>query len=147
MRIFLNGIGQFGLDTFNRLREAGQRVSRAEFESNLAAKLNDELFRADLRGLLRPDVVWDLDAAAQAVRERLLARLVEDLAPEQQRRDADFGRPHLQEEQRRGGAGRRAHEQQRLPGGHRAEAHARNRPFRNVLRMISSNGASASARM
>lgn len=57
------------------LREAGLRVSRAEFESNLAAKLKDEMFRADLRGLLRPGVAWDLDAAAQAVRERLLTRL------------------------------------------------------------------------
>ena len=52
----------------------------------------------------------------------------------------------LTQEQPRGRRASAPSSSQRLPGGHRAEGHARNRPWRNALRMISSNGRSASAR-
>jgi len=57
------------------MRESGREVSRAVFEENLANKLGDELFRADMTPLLRSGVAWDLDEAARAVGERLIARI------------------------------------------------------------------------
>lgn len=57
------------------LEAGGQRVSRAEFEANLAAKVIDPMFTHDLDLLLAPSLSWDLDAAARFVREELLARL------------------------------------------------------------------------
>lgn len=57
------------------LDEAGLRVSRAEFEANLAAKLGDSRFRRDIKPLLAPRALWDIDDAARYAREELLARL------------------------------------------------------------------------
>jgi predicted nucleotidyltransferase component of viral defense system len=56
----------------------GLRVSRAEFEQNLAAKLGDEMFTRDIEPLLVPGAAWDLDEAACYAREELLARLPGD---------------------------------------------------------------------
>lgn len=56
------------------LREEGRHVTRAAFEENVARKLTDEQFRADLTGLLRPGIIWDTDDAATVVMG-LLAKL------------------------------------------------------------------------
>ena len=53
----------------------GQRISRAEFEANLASKLDDALFSADLEPLLAPGVEWNRAAAARLVADRLAPRL------------------------------------------------------------------------
>jgi len=57
------------------LDQGGLRVSRAEFEANLAAKLADPAFERDVEPLLAPRVPWSLEDAARYVREELLARL------------------------------------------------------------------------
>lgn len=55
-----------------------QRVSRAELEANLAAKLDDRIFRADLHPLLAPGIRWNADVAAVQVSRDLIARLPGD---------------------------------------------------------------------
>ena len=57
------------------LNQSGLRVSRAEFEANLAAKLADPAFTQDVAPLLGPGVAWDSEDAARYVRQELLARL------------------------------------------------------------------------
>lgn len=57
------------------MREAGHRVSRAQFERNLAAKIEDTVFIADMTPLLRAGAAWDLHEAAAVVSAELLARL------------------------------------------------------------------------
>lgn len=57
------------------MTETGHRVTRAQLEENLAAKLGDKVFRADMAGLLRPGIAWDMDEAAGEVGRRLIARL------------------------------------------------------------------------
>lgn len=56
------------------LDQDGHRVSRALFEANLAAKLEDPQFAADLTPLLTAGTEWDADQAARYVRQELLAR-------------------------------------------------------------------------
>lgn len=60
------------------LDEGGHRVSRAEFEANLAAKLADGMFTRDIEPLLAPRAAWDIEDAARYVRDELLARLPGD---------------------------------------------------------------------
>ncbi len=50
-------------------------MSRAEFEANLTAKLDDPEFISDLDPLLAPGTDWDMDQATRYVREQLLAQL------------------------------------------------------------------------
>lgn len=57
------------------LDEDGLRVSRAEFEANLAAKVGDLTFKRDIGPLLAPYATWDLHDAARYAREELLGRL------------------------------------------------------------------------
>lgn len=57
------------------MKHGGHKVSRAEFEENLAAKLTDRDFIADTGPLLSSEYRWDLDGAADAVRERLIQQL------------------------------------------------------------------------
>ena len=57
------------------LEEGGLRVSRAEFEANLAAKLTDTMFARDIEPLLAPHVEWNIEQAARYARAELLARL------------------------------------------------------------------------
>ena len=57
------------------LEDGGLRVSRAEFESNLAAKLADRMFARDVEPLLAPRAAWDIEDAARYARDQLLARL------------------------------------------------------------------------
>jgi predicted nucleotidyltransferase component of viral defense system len=57
------------------MREAGRRVSRAQFEQNLAAKIEDTVFIADMAPLLRIGADWDPHQAAAVVSAQLVARL------------------------------------------------------------------------
>lgn len=60
------------------MRESGVRVTRAIFEENLARKLTDSVFRADMTPLLRPELSWDIDHAGDNVRKELIALLPGD---------------------------------------------------------------------
>lgn len=60
------------------MRESGVRVTRAVFEENLARKLTDSVFRADMTPLLRPELSWDIDHAGDTVRKELIALLPGD---------------------------------------------------------------------
>ncbi len=57
------------------LDQSGLRVSRAEFEANLAAKIGDPRFVQDLEPLLASYVEWDFDEAVRYVREELLTHI------------------------------------------------------------------------
>lgn len=57
------------------LNQSGLRVSRAEFEANLTAKLADPAFTQDVVPLLGPGVTWDLEDATRYVQQELLTRL------------------------------------------------------------------------
>jgi len=60
------------------LKEGGHAISRAELEANLAGKLDDAVFAADLGPLLRPGLRWDLAVAARTVLDHLIAALPGD---------------------------------------------------------------------
>lgn len=67
------------VECFRRyLDHAGHRVSRAEFEANLAAKLSDPRFLEDVAPLLAPGSPWDIEDAARYARAELLVRLPGD---------------------------------------------------------------------
>jgi len=53
----------------------GHRVTRAQFEKNIEAKLRDPQFNADIGPLLANEYTWDGESAAATVRSRLLTRL------------------------------------------------------------------------
>lgn len=55
------------------LGRAGNRVSRADFEENLAAKRADPAFGADIRPLLAAGTAFDRERALDQVLERLVA--------------------------------------------------------------------------
>jgi predicted nucleotidyltransferase component of viral defense system len=57
------------------MRESGHDVSRAEFEQNLAGKLEDTSFLGDITPMLRMGTGWDPHDAARIVCSELLARL------------------------------------------------------------------------
>jgi predicted nucleotidyltransferase component of viral defense system len=57
------------------MRESGHTVSRAEFEHNLAGKLEDTSFLGDIMPLLRMAAGWDPHEAARVISSELLARL------------------------------------------------------------------------
>jgi len=57
------------------LERSGLLVTRADFEANLAAKLEEPSFRDDIRPLLSDATPYDPSAAAVVVGSRLLARL------------------------------------------------------------------------
>jgi hypothetical protein len=55
--------------TFLRhMEHGGHKVSRAEFEQNIEAKLRDEQFSNDIGPLLAPGFEWDTALAAARVR-------------------------------------------------------------------------------
>lgn len=60
------------------MEEGGHKVSRAQFEQNMAQKLQDPQFTADIGPLLAPGFSWDFDSAFQAVSENLIQRLPGD---------------------------------------------------------------------
>lgn len=53
----------------------GQRVTRAQFERNLAAKAEDRAFLGDVQPMLAPGVVYDPLVALDMVRAEFVARL------------------------------------------------------------------------
>lgn len=57
------------------MEHGGHDVTRAAFQQNLAEKLRDPQFDADIGPLLVPGRTWDIDEAARSVSERLLALL------------------------------------------------------------------------
>lgn len=57
------------------LAAEGHNVSRAELEANLAGKLRDPVFLADLQPLLAPGITWDLEAAIEWAFEEITPRL------------------------------------------------------------------------
>jgi predicted nucleotidyltransferase component of viral defense system len=57
------------------LGRSGLRVSRAEFESNIAEKIASRDFRSDVTPLLRDGADYDVRVASELVEERLVARL------------------------------------------------------------------------
>lgn len=64
------------IECFERyLEEGGHRISRAEFEANMAAKLQDRAFLEDIAPLLPTGAHYDVASAAALLHERLVARL------------------------------------------------------------------------
>lgn len=64
------------VECFRRyLDHDGLTVTRAEFEANLAAKLETAAFRQDILPLLAADAAYEPDAAAELVRRELVSRL------------------------------------------------------------------------
>jgi len=59
------------------LENDGRRVTGAEFEENLAEKIDDKVFLADVPPLLALGVSFDPPAALERVREAFLSRLPE----------------------------------------------------------------------
>ena len=56
----------------------GATGSRAQFEANMAGKMDDVLFLDDINPLLRPGLAYDANAAWDLVHESLLPRLPDD---------------------------------------------------------------------
>lgn len=62
--------------TFTKYMEhGGHKVTRAQFEENLALKLGDAQFLGDIGPLLAPGYQWEPEAEASAVSSRLLTLL------------------------------------------------------------------------
>jgi predicted nucleotidyltransferase component of viral defense system len=59
------------------MQHGGHAITRAVFEKNLGAKLDDPQFSADIGPLLAPGFAWDMRAAAHTVLERLIGALPE----------------------------------------------------------------------
>lgn len=57
------------------MKRDGHRVSRAQFERNIAGKLDDPQFQADIGPLLAAGFIWDIKTAAPVVSSRLIERL------------------------------------------------------------------------
>ncbi len=57
------------------MRRAGTRISRAEFEANLSAKLLDPVFMQDLSPLLAPGIDWNLEEAGGLIHQALISKL------------------------------------------------------------------------
>jgi uncharacterized protein (DUF736 family) len=57
------------------MKQGGHSVTRAQFEENLNAKLDDPQFNADITALLAEGYEWDADKAAEVVQSELLQRI------------------------------------------------------------------------
>jgi predicted nucleotidyltransferase component of viral defense system len=57
------------------MEREGKRVTRAQFEQNLAGKLRDKQFAADIQPLLAAEYEWDRDKGAQVILERMIPAL------------------------------------------------------------------------
>ena len=60
------------------MTEDKRRVTRAQFEANLAQKRKQPDFRDDVSPLLRPGFSWDFGAAMDEVLDNLIARIPGD---------------------------------------------------------------------
>ncbi len=56
-------------------RRGGHKVTRPQFEKNLALKLRDPQFATDIGPLLAAGFTWDIKTAAPAISSRLIQRL------------------------------------------------------------------------
>jgi hypothetical protein len=56
----------------------GQKVTRAQFEKNIAGKLHDPEFGTDIGPLLSAGYTWDIKTAAPIVSSQLIERLQGD---------------------------------------------------------------------
>ena len=67
------------IETFSEyLNREGRRVTRAQFEENMARRMRDPLFTADIGPLPAADFLWDIDEAAAAVLSQLIPLLPGD---------------------------------------------------------------------
>ena len=67
------------VEAFQRyMKEEGHGISWAEFEQNLALKLEDNRYTGDVSPLLAPAIAWDARVAASVVHRELLTRLTGD---------------------------------------------------------------------
>ena len=57
------------------MERKGLKVSRAEFEENLLKKLSDAAFREDIVPLLRDELDYDFDKAAQYMFDEIVSKL------------------------------------------------------------------------
>ena len=64
----------------------GRRVTRTEFEENLAEEIDDKLFLSDVVPLLAPGVSFDPAAALGRVRDTLISRLPESASKKRKER-------------------------------------------------------------
>ena len=60
------------------MKHGGHKVTRAQFEKNIAVKLRDPTFTADIGPLLAAGYAWDIHAAAPVVSSRLIELLPGD---------------------------------------------------------------------
>jgi predicted nucleotidyltransferase component of viral defense system len=60
------------------MEHEGHNVTRAQFEENIALKLRDPLFTADISPLLAAGVRWDIQAAAPIISSRFIELLPGD---------------------------------------------------------------------
>lgn len=60
------------------MTHGGHRVTRAQFEENMNAKLRDPLFTADIGPLLASGFKWNIETAAATVQAALIDRLTGD---------------------------------------------------------------------
>ena len=60
------------------MKREGHKVSRTQFEKNIAEKLHDADFAADIGPLLAAGFTWDIKKAASVVSSRLIERLPGD---------------------------------------------------------------------
>ena len=66
------------IETFTAyMKDGGHHITKPQFEDNLAAKLENKLFTADIGPLLRDGLEWNLTAMAEKVTDKLIARLPE----------------------------------------------------------------------
>ncbi len=66
------------IETFTAyMEDGGHHVTKPQFEENLAAKLENRQFTADIGPLLRDGFAWDLEAMADKVSNELITRLPE----------------------------------------------------------------------
>jgi len=57
------------------LNAAGTSVKKEDFIANIDEKMQDDNFRKDILGLLRPGIIFDLDAAHQVINTEILYKL------------------------------------------------------------------------
>ena len=69
------------IETFTAyMDDGGHAVSKTQFEDNLAAKMKNAQFTADIGPLLRDGYEWNLTAMAERITDDLIARLPEHAA-------------------------------------------------------------------
>ncbi len=57
------------------MKEEGNSVSQLEFIDNMEKKMTDKDFLGDMQGLLRPDVIYEIDNAYRFIKAELLEKL------------------------------------------------------------------------